>query len=50
MFAGAGVFGVYAFGTLTAAISLAITGWLAGLVGAVIYGARAGSDAATKEL
>jgi hypothetical protein len=46
MFGGAGVFGVYAFGALTAAIilalSLAMTGWLAGLIVAVIYGAIAG--------
>jgi uncharacterized membrane protein YqjE len=46
MFGGAGVFGVYAFGALTAAIilalSLAITGWLAGLIVAVAYGAIAG--------
>jgi hypothetical protein len=46
MFGGAGVFGVYAFGALTAAIILALclvmTGWLAGLVVAVAYGAIAG--------
>jgi hypothetical protein len=46
MFGGAGVFGVYAFGALTAAIilalSLAMTGWLAGLIVAVAYGAIAG--------
>jgi uncharacterized membrane protein YqjE len=46
MFGGAGVFGVYAFGALTAAIilalSLAVTGWLAGLIVALIYGAIAG--------
>jgi hypothetical protein len=46
MFGGAGLFGVYAFGALTAAIilahSLAMTGWLAGLIVAVSYGAIAG--------
>jgi hypothetical protein len=46
MFGGAGVFGVYAFGALTAAIilalSLAVTGWVAGLIVAVAYGAIAG--------
>lgn len=46
MSGGAGVFGVYAFGALTAAIilalSLAITEWLAGLIVAVAYGAIAG--------
>ena len=46
MFGGAGVFGVYAFGALTAAIilalSLAVTGWLAALIVAVAYGAVAG--------
>jgi uncharacterized membrane protein YqjE len=46
MFGGAGVFGVYAFGALTAAIivalSLAVAGWLAGLIVAVVYGAIAG--------
>jgi Putative Actinobacterial Holin-X, holin superfamily III len=46
MFGGAGVFGVYAFGALTAAIilalALAMTGWLAALIVAVIYGAVAG--------
>jgi hypothetical protein len=46
MFGGAGVFGVYAFGALTAAIilalSLAMTGRLAGLIVAVVYGAIAG--------
>ena len=46
MFGGAGVFGVYAFGALTAAIilalSLAMTGWLAALIVAVLYGAIAG--------
>jgi hypothetical protein len=46
MFGGAGVFGFYAFGALTAAIilalSLAMTGWLAGAIVAVVYGAIAG--------
>jgi hypothetical protein len=46
MFGGAGVFGFYAFGALTAAIilalSLVMTGWLAGLIVAVAYGAIAG--------
>jgi Putative Actinobacterial Holin-X, holin superfamily III len=51
MFGGAGVFGVYAFGALTAAIilalGLALTAWLAALIvgvayGAVAYGAVAG--------
>lgn len=46
MFGGAGVFGVYAFGALTAAIilalGLAVTGWLAALIVAVVYGAVAG--------
>ena len=46
MFGGAGVFGVYAFGALTAALilalSLAVTGWLAALIVAAVYGAIAG--------
>jgi hypothetical protein len=46
MFGGAGVLGVYAFGALTAAIilalSLAMTGWVAGLIVAIVYGAIAG--------
>ena len=46
MFGGAGVFGVYAFGALTAAVilalSLAMTGWLAALIVATVYGAIAG--------
>lgn len=45
MFGGAGVFGVYAFGALTAAVilalSLAMTGWLAALIVATVYGAIA---------
>ena len=46
MFGGAGVFGVYAFGALTAAIilalGLAVPGWLAAVIVAVIYAAVAG--------
>jgi putative superfamily III holin-X len=46
MFGGAGLFGVYAFGALTAAIilalGLAITGWLAALIVAAVYGVVAG--------
>lgn len=46
MFGAAGVFGLYALGALTAAVvlalSLAMTGWLAALIVAVIYGAIAG--------
>jgi Putative Actinobacterial Holin-X, holin superfamily III len=46
MFGGAGVFGLYAVGALTAAIilalSLVMTGWLAGLIVAIVYGAVAG--------
>lgn len=46
LFGGAGVFGVYAFGALTAAVilalSLAMTGWLAALIVATLYGAIAG--------
>jgi hypothetical protein len=45
MFGGAGVFGIYAVGALTAAIILALclvmTGWLAGLIVAAAYGAIA---------
>lgn len=45
MFGGAGVFGVYALGALTAAVilalSLAMTGWLAALIVATVYGAIA---------
>ena len=45
MFAGAGVFAVYAFGALTAAVilalSLSMTGWLAALIVATVYGAIA---------
>jgi nitrate/nitrite transporter NarK len=46
MFGGAGVFGFYGFGALTAAavlaLSLAVAGWLAALIIAVVYGAIAG--------
>jgi hypothetical protein len=46
MFGGAGVFGLYAVGALTAclilALSTAMDGWLAALIVTVIYGAIAG--------
>ena len=46
MFGGAGVFGFYGFGALTAAailaLSLAVSGWLAALIIAAVYGAIAG--------
>jgi Putative Actinobacterial Holin-X, holin superfamily III len=46
MFGGAGAFGFYGFGALTAAailaLSLAMSGWLAALIIAVLYGAIAG--------
>jgi hypothetical protein len=46
MFGAAGVFGLYGLGALTAAVilalSLAMSGWLAALIVAVIYGAVAG--------
>ena len=45
LFGGAGIFGLYAFGALTAAIiaalSLAMATWLAALIVAVVYGAVA---------
>ena len=45
MFGGAAVFGVYAFGALTAALifalALVMTGWLAGAIVAVVYGSIA---------
>jgi len=51
MFGGAGVFGLYAVGALTAcvilALSLAVAGWLAALIVAVVYGAIAGGLALT---
>src|SRR3954465_250813 len=46
MFGGAGVFGLYALGALTAtlilALSTAVAGWLAALIVTVVYGAIAG--------
>jgi hypothetical protein len=46
MFGGAGLFGVYAFGALTACVILALAtflpGWLAALIVALAYGAVAG--------
>src|ERR1700748_1514475 len=46
MFGGAGAFGFYGFGALTAAailaLSLVVAGWLAALIIAVVYGAIAG--------
>ena len=46
MFGGAGAFGFYGFGALTAAAILALAtamdGWLAALIVAVVYGAIAG--------
>ncbi len=46
MFGGAGVVGLYAVGALTAcfilALATAVTGWLAALIVAVVYGAVAG--------
>jgi nitrate/nitrite transporter NarK len=46
MFGGAGAFGFYGFGALTAAailaLSLAMSGWLAALIIAVVYAAIAG--------
>jgi uncharacterized membrane protein YqjE len=51
MFGGAGVFGLYAVGALTACLILALgtamAGWLAALVVAVVYGAIAGVLALT---
>jgi MFS family permease len=51
MFGGAGVFGLYALGALTAAIILAlataVAGWLAALIVAVVFGAIAGALAMT---
>ncbi|MDQ6835318.1 MAG: phage holin family protein, partial [Actinomycetota bacterium] len=45
MFGGAGIFGVYAVGALTAclilALSTAMAGWLAALIVTVVYGALA---------
>lgn len=46
MFGGAGLFGFYAFGAVTAclilALGLAVAGWLAALIVAAVYGAVAG--------
>ena len=46
MFGGAGAFGFYSFGALTAAailaLSLAVSAWLAALIIALVYGAVAG--------
>jgi Putative Actinobacterial Holin-X, holin superfamily III len=51
MFGGAGLFGLYALGALTAAIVLAlataVAGWLAALIVAALYGAIAGVLALT---
>ena len=51
MFGGAGVFGLYALGALTAAailaLATAIAGWLAALIVAMVYGAIAGVLALT---
>ena len=51
MFGGAGVFGLYAVGALTAclilALSAAVAGWLAALIVAVVYGVIAGVLALT---
>jgi MFS family permease len=46
MFGGAGLFGLYALGALTAAailaLATAVAGWLAALIVALVYGAIAG--------
>jgi len=51
MFGGAGLFGLYALGALTAtlilALSTAVAGWLAALIVTVVYGAIAGALALT---
>lgn len=51
MFGGAGVFGLYAVGALTAcvilALSTAMVGWLAALIVTAVYGAIAGALALT---
>jgi membrane protein len=51
MFGGAGVFGFYALGALTAcailALATAVDGWLAALIVAAVYGAVAGVLALT---
>jgi MFS family permease len=51
MFGGAGLFGLYALGALTAAailaLATAVAGWLAALIVALVYGAIAGVLALT---
>jgi MFS family permease len=51
MFGGAGLFGMYALGALTAAailaLATAVAGWLAALIVALVYGAIAGVLALT---
>ncbi len=51
MFGGAGMFGLYALGAMTAclilALATAVTGWLAALIVTAIYGAIAGVLALT---
>jgi len=51
MFGGAGLFGLYALGALTAtlilALSTAVAGWLAALIVTVVYAAIAGALALT---
>ena len=51
MFGGAGLFGLYALGALTAAailaLATAVAGWLAALIVALVYGAVAGVLALT---
>jgi len=51
MFGGAGIFGFYAFGALTAtlilALATAVDGWLAALIVTAVYGAVAGVLALT---
>ena len=51
MFGGAGVFGLYALGALTAAailaLATAVAGWLSALIVALVYGAIAGVLALT---
>ena len=51
MFGGAGMFGLYALGALTAclilALATAVTGWLAALIVTAVYGAIAGVLALT---
>ena len=51
MFGGAGMFGLYALGAMTAclilALATAVTGWVAALIVTAIYGAIAGVLALT---